>query len=219
MNGSVLLGVGLGLAANGLTDGFLSLDPLLRRPFATLTRPQRTVRYLRWIISTLALAMCGWMNVAPDRLLALGLMTVTASTDLECRLLPAACFIDTSVVACVLLAGLARGLDAGLDAVIAQGLCFSVGVFIALWGHGRAATMDPGDIRTLMQMGAVAGSFAGILLAVTGITIVGLVIVLIGLALRRHVHAMPLATLAWCGLVMMPITLHLLHGGCAGLVQ
>jgi hypothetical protein len=108
-------------------------------------------------------------------------------------------------------------LDAGLDAAIAQGMCFSVGVFIALWGNGRAATMDPGDIRTLMQMGAVAGSFAGILLAVTGIAIVGLVIVLVSLALRRCAHAMPLATLAWCGLAMMPIMLYLLHSNFAGL--
>lgn len=149
------------------------------------------------------------MNVAPDRLLALAWMTVTASTDLECRILPPAWFIDGSVVASVLLAGFVRGLDAGLDAAIAQGLCFSVGVFIALWGYGRAAAMDPGDIRTLMQMGAVAGSFAGILCAVTGIAIIGLAIVLIGLALRRRVHTVPLATLAWCGLVMMPIMLAL----------
>jgi hypothetical protein len=159
------------------------------------------------------------MNVAPDRLLALALMTVTASTDLECRLLPPAWFIDASVVASVLLAGFARSFDAGLDAAITQGMCFSVGVFIALWGHGRAAAMDPGDIRTLMQMGAVAGSFAGILFAVTGIAIVGSLVVLIGLALRRRVHTVPLATLAWCGLVMMPIMLALFPNVVASILR
>jgi hypothetical protein len=211
---SAVLGLCLGLAANGLADIFLARDSLLRRPYSALTSHQRLVRFVRWFVSTLALVICAWLNVAVDRLVAIALMTVTASTDFDCRLLPPAWYIDLSVVTSVLLAGLSRGLDAGIDAAIAQGLCFSIGVFIALWNPRHAvAGMDPGDIRTLMQMGATAGSFPGILLTVMGIAIVGLLITLIGFLMRRRVHAVPLATLAWCGLVLMPITLAVLQDG------
>lgn len=211
------VGLLLGLGANLLADRFLARDPLMRRPWGKLNPAQRISRLARWLISTAALAACTAMDVGGDRLIALALMTVTAITDLECRILPPPRFIYASVVASLALAGLARGLDAGLDAAVAQGLCFSVGVFIALWGRHRAAGMDPGDIRALMQMGATAGSLAGIALAVVGVSAVGLILVLAGFATHRRVTGMPLATLAWCGLVLIPVTLAVLRGGIAGM--
>lgn len=189
----------LGLAAGATADWLLASDPLMRAAIDhdghRALHVRRLVRCLAAIVALLVLAFAGW---PVPRLVAAGLMTVTAATDFECRILPPDAFVYGAAAAgcaATLAAGGAPGL---VDAVATQAVCFALTTLSVLLFRAT----DPGDIKAMMQFGAACGSMPSLAQAVLAQAAVSAVAVL---ALRvrtgRWPARLPLATLAWAGLV------------------
>lgn len=195
----VILGLGMGLAANLAAEAFLAHDAHMRLPFASLDRRQRAARLARWGVLCVALAMLAWLGTPLHTLVLIALLGITAATDAECRVLPPDAFVYGAAAAGVLAHGFASGLPALADAAIAQAMCFSLTTLSVLLFRNT----DPGDIKAMMQFGAACGSLPAVFSAVMGQALVAAVLVAFAFVIARRVpRQLPLATLAWAGLVL-----------------
>jgi len=220
-----IIGLVLGLIANLVSEAFLTFDPVMHLPMQRLLPRQRQLRLLRWVIAFFGLGIVGAapqtgrgtfgvfgasnthdMRMPWDRLIAITLMTVTASTDFECRLLPPGWFIYSAVIFGVISPVFRAGISGVIDSAVVQALCFGLGVLFALLGQGRSTRMDPGDIRALQQLGSAAGSLSLLWIVVLGFSALYLVVHGAFTVARRKLTAIPLATVVWSGLIVMPLT-------------
>ena len=208
-----IIGLVLGLIANLVSEAFLTLDPMMHLPVQRLLPRQRQLRLLRWVMAFVGLGIVGASNTHGmpwDRLIAITLMTVTASTDFECRLLPPGWFIYSAVIFGVISPVFRAGISGVIDSAVVQALCFGLGVLFALLSRGRSTTMDPGDIRALQQLGSAAGSLPLLWIVVFGFSALYLVMHGAFTVARRKLTAIPLATVVWSGLIVMPLTTYAL---------
>jgi len=210
-----IIGLVLGLIANLVSEAFLTLDPMMHLPVQRLLPRQRQLRLLRWVMAFVGLGIVGASNTHDmrmpwDRLIAITLMIVTASTDFECRLLPPGWFIYSAVIFGVISPIFRIGISGVIDSAIVQALCFGLGVLFALFSRGRSTTMDPGDIRALQQLGSAAGSLPLLWIVVLGFSALYLVVHGAFTVARRKLTAIPLATVVWSGLIIMPLSTYAL---------
>lgn len=201
-DGRVLLGVAIGLGANVVAEALLIRDPHMRRVCTLCFVQRRTFRIARWSVSSLVLALLSGFGLTAPVLIAIALFTVTAATDFECRTLPPDWFIYGAVVAGVLAHGLSGGLDGLATAAATQAMCFALTTISVL----VLRNTDPGDIKAMMQFGAACGSLSVMLVTVLGQAAVSAAVVSVAwLFTRRIPRHLPLATLMWAGLVLVPL--------------
>ncbi len=196
----------LGLLANSLAEIFLAID--LKRPFADLPSPCKTLRIARWCICCIGLVALRLFNPSPLALIALALFSVTAATDLETKRIPPDWFSYGCVVLLCAM-GFATGGMAGLrDGVVAQAMCFVAMVFAIVFA--RAAS--PGDVKVLMHYGATCGTLPAVGVGIIAETLarIGVLVMCImmmrlrGKPLRTSLHRglhlrLPHAPIAWVG--------------------
>jgi hypothetical protein len=191
---SFVLPVIAGLLANLAVD--LILARRYRSSFALDTPARKTVRILRWIIAIFGLCLAHAVGLASLQILVIGLLTVTAGTDVEHLRLPPSPFIYAATLAGVLTAYWVNGVAGLQHAIVAQAVWFALMTLSVMLLRRTAG----GDIKVVMQYGAACGSlsisFIGMLLASSVMIPFSLIY---WLRHHRPIPRTPLAPLVWLG--------------------
>lgn len=208
MNGlSLAVAAGLALFANMLAEYFLSDD--LEQPYTKLDPVHQRFRLLRWAGVLVGMLLLSAIRIHWSTLLVIALLTVSASTDFETKLLPPDHFVYGSTVLGVMSAWFTHEPIGLRDAVIAQAFCFAaVTLGVALFN-----LCDSGDIKLAMQFGAACASLPMVAFAAFGTWIVACVLFATQLVWNKRqntwrgalsqaaLYRPPQGPLLWCGLM------------------
>jgi hypothetical protein len=182
------------LLANLTADRILATR--YRISFTLDTTDRRVVRALRWLLTTLGLVAATLAGLSLWQLVVLGLLAVSAGTDLEHLRLPPSAYIYTATVIGVVAAFLQTGWDGAREAIVAQTVWFALMTLTVMLLRRTAG----GDIKLMMQYGAACGNLP---LSLIGMIIASGVMIPISLIywlrFRRAIPRTPLAPLAWLG--------------------
>ncbi len=189
-----LIPLAIGLLANLVADAILATR--YRGSFALDTPLRNLKRWLRWGISLFGLwaahMLCGPRSIA--QLALLGLLTITAATDFEHLRLPPSWFMYAATVAGVFVATQSLGVEGFVQSVGTQAIWFALMTLTVMLLRRTAG----GDIKVMMQYGALCGTVANSLIGMLAASAVMIPISLVyALIHRRSIGRTPLAPLAW----------------------
>jgi len=199
-----------GALANVVCDEFLA-D--LGHPWARLSRRGVWLRVGRWlalILGCVVAVMASEPAEAYARMIGVALFGVIAGCDLESWHVPPDWYTIGGAVGMVGVWGVAGGLRAAADAALAQAFCYGAMVF----GVAALKVAAAGDIKLMMQYGAVLGGIVAVGWAFVMewlVRVVWMFFWALGVASREGVEAVvargrglraPHGPFAWLGVVL-----------------
>ena len=151
----------MALGANALCERFLVE---LGLSWGAISRQARWLRVVRWVGVVLGCVVAVWLAepaVWLGRVVGVAMFSVSAGCDLESHHVPPDWFTLGGTVAMVGVWGVVAGWEGAAGALLAQALCYGVMTF----GIAAFKFAAGGDVKLMMQYGAVVGSVSGVGLA------------------------------------------------------
>jgi hypothetical protein len=194
---SFALPIVIGVIANVVAD--LVLATRYRNSFALNSSTQTIKRAVRWVAAIAGLCVTQTYGLAPEQIILVGLLTVTAATDFEHLRLPPSWFLYAATIAGVVIAYVAHGLIGLHHAILAQAIWFALMTLSVMLLRRTAG----GDIKVVMQYGSACSSLP---VSILGMLIASSVMFPISLIywlkFRRSIPRTPLAPLTWLGAII-----------------